>query len=467
MITEDKEYFFEIYFSLPEEKEGNDDIMFKGYNNFPECILTKQIEAKDEKDENKLLKVFKFQGEIKEKSQVDFEFVYDKKDFKVILKYQKGRIFLYDIDLKQETSDVNYKYKSINQNKIEIHDKMIFFKEALKNENKEDKLEILYSDSIKLYDERPNFQFLIKLFINVYNNKLSKNLIDIYVKKIDSSQQKHNIIIENLEKDIDNINDICKNAEQSIKDFELNKIDFYGLIFCYLNNYNNEKFQEECDKMQKKEKDVLFEVLLKYKSYFKKEMNLDNDFLKQLIEYSTSKTFEEFKENIKYYLKNINIFLEIINNCRDKIIEIKDFKPIDIIKIEDNEIIDFHNLIKNICSILVFSKDQKKLLVNFKCDFWKKLAEKCLIPNIINIKLCYQIQNECLEKYFSYLQEFLNEYVSIQKEIKEFYNKETFKYQLDKLINAYINNNNNVSNTEIVDLIKNYNFFYQKIKMNI
>ena len=359
------------------------------------------------------MKIFKFKGEIKEKSPVDFEFIYDKKDFKVTLKYQKDRIFLYDIELKQVTSDVNCIYKTIAQNKIEIHDKMNFFKEALKNETNEDKIDILYSDSIKLYAERQNFQFLIKLFINVYNNKLCKDLIDLYAKNIDSPQQKNNIIIENLEKDKDDINDICKNAEQTIKDFEINKVDFYGLIFCYLNNYNNEKFKEECDKMLKIEKDVLFEVLLKFKSYFKKELNLDNDFLQQLIEYSTSKTFEIFKENLKYYLKSINKFLEIINKCKDKIIEIKDFKPIDIIKIETNEIIDFDNLIKNTCSILDFSKEQKKLVINFNSEFWKKLAEKCSIPNI-------KILNYVTKYKMNVLKNILTIYKSIRMTMLQF-----------------------------------------------
>ena len=408
------EYFFQIFFNLPEDKD--EDIKFKDNNNCPECILTRLIEAKDEKDENKLLKVFKFNGEIKEKSSVEFEFTYDKKDFLVILKYQKGRIFLYDIDLKQKTSDINCEYSFITQNKLEIHYKMNFFKEALIKSNKEekDKLDILYSDSIKLYDARPNFLFLIKLFINVYNNKLCKNLIDIFAQKIDCPEQKNNIIIENLEKEKDkyDINDICNNkdTEQFIKDFKINKIDYYGLIFCYLNNNYNEKFKKECNKIYEKEKDVLFEIFIKYKSYFKNDIELDiNDFLKQLIEYSTYKTFEEFKYNAKYYLKNINIFLEIMNNCKDKIIEIKDFKPIDIIKIEDSEKIAFDNLIKNINSILAFSKDKKKLLINFKPDFWKKLAEKCSIPSKENIELCYKLQKESLTNYFNILSDTLKD----------------------------------------------------------
>jgi hypothetical protein len=47
---------------------------------------------------------------------------------------------------------------------------MNFFIDAL-TQNKEEEKDILYHDTINLYSMKPDFDFLINLFIGLYNNK--------------------------------------------------------------------------------------------------------------------------------------------------------------------------------------------------------------------------------------------------------------------------------------------------------
>jgi len=48
---------------------------------------------------------------------------------------------------------------------------MNYFIDALTQNKEEEKLYILYQDTINLYSMKPDFEFLINLFIKSYNNK--------------------------------------------------------------------------------------------------------------------------------------------------------------------------------------------------------------------------------------------------------------------------------------------------------
>ena len=118
----------------------------------------------------------------------------------------------------------------------------------------------------------------------------------------------------------------------------MDPFDFYGLILCYLNICNNEKFKELFCKLSKKEesKKILFEVMLTYKLFFKKQNDISKDILKEFIKYATKKDFITFKNDALFYLKDINTILEIIDKNKDDIIEIKKFEPIEL-TIKDDE----------------------------------------------------------------------------------------------------------------------------------
>ena len=98
--------------------------------------------------------------------------------------------------------------------------------------------------------------------------------------------------------------------------------------------------------------------MLTYKLFFKKQNDISKDILKEFIKYATKKDFITFKNDALFYLKDINTMLEIIDNNKDDIIEIKKFEPIEL-TIKDDEEIKFEILNPKIESIIDFSKEKK------------------------------------------------------------------------------------------------------------
>lgn len=452
-IKQTKEYYFLIY--LNKENKA-DDFKFNSNEKYLKCIYSKYIESKENK--GKLIKVFKYSCETKE--EIELEFSYDKKNFKLILN-TKDKSFIFNVNLSQKNGFFHSDTK-IEQKSLEIHEKMGYFINALNKISENDKLDILYQDSINLYSKSPTFQFLINIFINVYHTNLCSKLLDEFAKNFDKPVQKDNIIKESLDQYKFYFDEICKNAEDIISSCSLNKIDFYGLILSYLNNYVIEKYKEKFDELYKNQKNILFEVLLKYKSYFKKQIELSKKILDEIIKFTTKKDMREFKKGL-FYLEDINIFLEIIVNNKEEIIKIQNFEPIEVPKVENKEI-DFETIIEKIETILEFSKAKKLLLIYFKNDFWESMSKKCPNKNVEHIKILYQLR-EKLKKYYSLVNTLFKEVKedknnNIKKDINNFYKKGIYIRQLDERVKDYIEKNSKITNTEIIDLIKNYDLSY-------
>ena len=265
---------------------------------------------------------------------------------------------------------------------------------------------------------------------------------------------------ENLEKYKYFFNDKCQNTEDIISDYSLNKIDFYGLFLCYLNNYINEKFKVKFNELYKNDRNTLFEVLLKYKSYFKKQINLNLDILNQIILYATQKDYKEFETNGLFYLNNIETFLEIIEKNKEVIIKIENFKPIEVRNIQTIEKINFDKILDKIEEVLNFSLKKKILLIKFKVDFWESIPKLCSDATLENIKICFRFREKFI-KYIDLLNNSFKNEKKIKKEIESLKNKDIFIYQLVKNIENYIKNNPKITNIEIIELIKNYHIYYQ------
>ena len=141
----------------------------------------------------------------------------------------------------------------------------------------------------------------------------------------------------------------------------MNKTDFYGLILCYSNICNKEKYKQLFDTLSENSnsENILFEVLLKYKLFFQKQNDMSKDLLTRIIKYATKKEFKEFKGIASFYLKDINTFLELIEENKEDIIKIKWFEPIEIPEIKDDEEINFGIINPKIEKIKEFSKEQK------------------------------------------------------------------------------------------------------------
>ena len=119
------------------------------------------------KEESKEKKVTK-----KEKDQVKIEFIADKeKKINYIIEFELGdKTFIYEPKLTNSGGFYGTK-KVIPQNALSYSEKMnIFYSALTKEAENEEALSYLYKDSIAFYGRNPTFEFLINLFVKVYNN---------------------------------------------------------------------------------------------------------------------------------------------------------------------------------------------------------------------------------------------------------------------------------------------------------
>ena len=131
----------------------------------------------------------------------------------------------------------------------------LFYTVLNKENDNNEMLNNLYKDTIQLYRKVPTFEFLINIFARVYNNiDICFLLLKEFKATLEKDSQKHHIIFENLKKLKDLFKEICDKSENIIQKFKeiLDKsdnnsdysTDYYGLILCYLNNYDFDKFTE-------------------------------------------------------------------------------------------------------------------------------------------------------------------------------------------------------------------------------
>ena len=367
----------------------------------------------------------------------------------------KDKTFLFDVDITSQSSK-----RGLDQTKIDITEKMNYFDEALSVQKEYEKMKTLYNDSINLCNKKSSFQFLINIFIKVYNTELCSKLLDIFCKKIDKLVENNNK--ENLQKYKFDFDQIIENRDDIVSKFNLNPIDFYGLIFCYLNICNKEKFKELFNKLSTKEegKKIIFEVMLTYKLFLKKQIDISNELLNEFIKYSTNKDFKIFKDDALYYLKDINTFLDIIENNKIDIIKIKHFEPIEALKITDEEDIKFGIINPKIEKMTDFSKDKKKLLLDLNGKFWESLAKKSSGISRDNIELCSTIRI-IFTNYYNMVKDILSDKDKIRQDVKKAFNNGIFLRQIDKIIKEYISNSPDINNKDIIELIRDYDEYYK------
>ena len=233
------------------------------------------------------------------------------------------------------------------------------------------------------------------------------------------------------------------------------------MFLCYFNNRDNEKYRELFDTLSKNEenKTILFDVMLKYKLFFKKQIDISKDLLNEIIKYATKKDFITFKEDALFYLKDINAFPETMDNNKDDIINMEGFDPIEIPEIKDGKEIKFGIINPKIKSITNFSKDKKKILIILKGKFWENLAKKCSEISKVNIEICSTIRL-LFNQYNNMISDILSKESKIRQDINSSFKRGIFTHQIDSIIKKYIKTNSKITNKEIIDLIKNYDKYY-------
>ena len=465
-------YFLISLIFKKEEFDKNKELNF-GNGLHPECIYTKEISLED--GSIKYIYIFKLGIKIEKKSNVKINFINDKGDYEVSFEV-KNASFIYELNLYLNKKKSIYSSKTVIQDSLKYHEKVKYFIGALTINKEKESLSDLYKDTINLYSKKPNFEFLINLFIILYENKSYCPLLMGEFKKMNEFNQnnanKNNKLneIRNTDRN-DSLNEfdntfqnIIKNADRLIKTNSYQTINFYGIILCYLNFYNFKSFSELFDNLYKNSKNDLFEILLIYKIHFKNWDYYDINFYIEFIDYSTRKCFLEFYERALFYLKDVLLYLKVIEKNKEKIISIADFKPIALkdIKFESNNTNnEFEQIINTIEIILNFSEEKQRLLIVFTNLFWDMLLRKCNNPNEDNIANCSKLR----KKFIKYCELVNKLYKDIEdnkfrKEANIYKEKDNIGFLLDKNIKNFIKNKNDIENIEILTLIKDFNIYY-------
>ena len=314
-------YFFVTYTS--KKKENEKDINFLVPENSlqkPECIHIEEEYKNQTFYYEKIFKVNKSKGKGKKANNYYFEFVID--DDKYIVSFDsKGSTFVYDVILEKGKKFIDIRRK-INQNNIEYHEKMDTFIEALKKEGEEKEINELYKETIELYSKKKGFSLLIALFLEIYQKK---ELCHVLLEKF-KEMNKNPKDPKDIEKNMDRksyLKEFTKDFSE-IKYDELinnngyNTIDFCGIMLCYLNFYDYEKFSSMLNELFTKKQNDLFEILLLYNAHFKNPINQDLNFFNKFIEYTiVNKKFSIFECGLSY-IKDLSIFINVIENTKKK-----------------------------------------------------------------------------------------------------------------------------------------------------
>ena len=221
VIKEIKEDEKQIYFILIFDKiKTSEEIIFTNHE-IIECIFSSKEEIK-EKNESKFQNIFVFKQTIKnEKKRKDIKINFKASDDEYIIDFNliPSTYFVFDLSLK--IYDGFFKReRDISQDNKGYFEKIDIFIQSLKNKDEEDKIPLLYNDSINLYYESPKFPLLIKLFIKTYENK---ELCLLLLKKFESTKDKNSqinsIISPDLENFKENIKAIIEEAENLITNY--------------------------------------------------------------------------------------------------------------------------------------------------------------------------------------------------------------------------------------------------------
>ena len=123
------------------------------------------------------------------------------------------------------------------------------------------------------------------------------------------------------------------------------------------------------------------------------------------------------------------------------------------------------NIIKNIESLIAFSREKKTFLVYFTNNFWKYVLNYYNESKCDNIYICYKLR-EIFFKYYDLCNEIFNDKdaeFNIKREAIDYFEKDEFAFLLDKIIRKY-NNNPEVANIEKLTIITKFNPYYMESK---
>jgi len=151
---ETKLYFFISY--PRKDKEKADNIYFtepKDENNIPKCIYMDEIYYNRVYYYKKIFMINKSAGKGKWSNKFYFEFELGPDNYEISFDTKRAS-FIYDVKLEKHKRILRFPITNINQNVIEYYDKMHTFINALKENKEENKIDLLYKDTIYIFSKK-------------------------------------------------------------------------------------------------------------------------------------------------------------------------------------------------------------------------------------------------------------------------------------------------------------------------
>ena len=274
---------------------------------------------------------------------------------------------------------------------------------------------------------------------------------------------------------LDNFNQIYSNADNIIKNNGYDPIHFYGILFCYLSSYDSDNFPKKIKEFSEGNADILYEILIIYYSHFKVPLNQDKEFYNNFIIYEIKKEKKSnIIERILHYIDNIETFIYVINeNKLDILKKYDDFinKPIalssnlKLIKKANNNKKEIDDIIKLIQELIKFSKDNEKLILYLKSEFWINLLKQYNKPDLENINSCYRLR-ELFKEYYNLIDTLYKKTTdeneeNIKKDINKYYWRDEFAFILNNNIKIFLEEkNDDLLDQEKIGIIEKYNPYY-------
>ena len=478
-------YFFISY--SRRYKEKSDDIIFVYPENnelHPMLIYVEEQYKDNLFYYKKIFKVIK-SGKGKKRNDYYFEFIID--DDKYIIKFDsKGRTFVYEVCLEFGKRIILIRRKIMQ--KEEYYEKIEYFVKALKLNGEENIIDDFYKETINLYEKKKGFAFLIILFVKIYQKKELCNQLLLIFKKMNENPKYNEKNMDKKEflKDYTSIfKSIISEADELIKNYNYNPIEFYGIILCYLNYYDYETFNSIINDLYIKNPEDLYEILFIYNDHLKYPINQNFDFFNKFMSYIIANKDFHFFENGLKYINDLGVYLNIIKMNKKAIFEKYKYNEQNIkniVKLDrktlfmENELENNNNIInqkrrsnfeviKNIKSIINFFMDKNTFLIYFANEFWKYLLNYYNEPTPENIEICFRLRDTFI-RYYDFVLKFFDKNdtkFTIKKEAINYYELDEFAFLLDQRIRIY-NNNPEVTNIEKLALITKFDPYYREPK---
>ena len=481
-----------IYFIILNPSEEKLDFRTLNFSSVitPSIIFNKNVKKENEKQVEEIVFKFKIKKKKKDKDKKE------KGEKECIIKFFSGnhtytisfdtkkKSFIYSPDFTQGNKYLdNIFEKPIRQDNIPYYNKLDIFLEALEKNDESFEKDKLFEDSIDLYEKKKKFSLMIKIFLKIYdkNKDLCNKLMKIFYENNDESKIKE----RDLKRDLKEIIDIYSNADEIIKQNEYNPVYFYGILFCYLHYYDEDKFPIMIKEFSEGNSNILYDILIKYDSHFINPLNQTKEFYDGFLKYVLKKNDEEKekekneeekeKDNLKIfervlnYVEDIETYLYIINENKQQIFkkyESLKSAPIQLgpnLKLnkyiidstikagekkpdnqsEDSGDDNSEKSIKNECDTIIdlieklieFSKNERILAIYIKSTFWINLIKKYDISDWENINNLYKLRE--LFKKYNELIIFLYEQKNSNEGSKETKIKKKKKEEIKNDINRY------------------------------